>query len=36
MKHNSVRGANAMEFPTGKFARGANTLVKTIYSRWRP
>jgi hypothetical protein len=31
MKYN---GANTMEFPVGKFARGANTMVKTIYSRW--
>jgi hypothetical protein len=30
MKYN---GANTMEFPVGKFARGANTMVKTIYSR---
>ena len=26
MKHNSARGANTMEFPIGKFARGANTM----------
>jgi hypothetical protein len=36
MKHNSARGANTMEFPLGKFAGGANTMVKTIDSRWRP
>ena len=35
VKHNSARGANTMEFPIGKFPRGANT-VKTIDSRWRP
>ena len=29
MKHNSARGANTMEFPIGKFAGGANTMVKT-------
>ena len=34
-KHNSARGANTMEFPIGKFAGGANTMVKTIDSRWR-
>jgi hypothetical protein len=33
MKHNSARAAKTMEFPIGKFARGANTMVKTIYSR---
>jgi hypothetical protein len=33
MKHNSTRGANTMEFPIGKFAVGANTMVKTIDSR---
>ena len=32
---NSASGANTMEFPIGKFAGGANTLVKTIDSRWR-
>jgi hypothetical protein len=26
MKHNSAKGANTMEFPTGKFASGANTI----------
>jgi hypothetical protein len=36
MKHNSARGANTIEFPIGKFAEGANTMVKTIGSRWRP
>jgi hypothetical protein len=36
MKHNSARGANTMEFPIGKFAQGANTMAKTIYSRWHP
>ena len=36
MKHNSARSANTMEFPIGKFAGGANTMVKTIDSRWRP
>jgi hypothetical protein len=39
MKHNSARGANTLEFPTGKFgkfARGANTMVTAIYSRWHP
>jgi hypothetical protein len=36
MKHNSARRANTMEFPIGKFAMGSNTMVKTIYSRWRP
>jgi hypothetical protein len=36
MKHNSATGANTMKFPIGKFARGANTMVKTIDSRWRP
>ena len=35
MKHNSARGANTMEFPIGKFAGEANTMVKTIDSRWR-
>jgi hypothetical protein len=29
-KRNSARGANTMEFPIGKFAGGANTMVKTI------
>jgi hypothetical protein len=32
MKHNSARGANTMEFPIGKFAGGAKTIVKTIDS----
>ena len=36
MKHNSATGASTMEFPIGKFAGGANTMVKTIDSRWRP
>jgi hypothetical protein len=35
MKHNSAGGANTMEFPVGKFAGSANTMVKTIDSRWR-
>jgi hypothetical protein len=35
MKHNSARGANTIEFPFGEFAGGANTIVKTIDSRWR-
>ena len=34
-KHNSARGASTMEFPKGKFAGGANTMVKTMHSRWR-
>ena len=34
-KHTSVRGANTMEFPIGKFSGGANTVVKTIDSKWR-
>ena len=34
-KHNKARGANTLEFPTGKFEGGANTMVKTIDSRWR-
>jgi hypothetical protein len=34
MKHNSARGVNTMEFPIGKFAGGAGTMVKTIDSRW--
>jgi hypothetical protein len=33
MKHNSARGANTMEFLVGKFAGGANTMMKTIDSR---
>ena len=33
MKHNSTMGANTMEFSIGKFAVGANTMVKTIDSR---
>jgi hypothetical protein len=33
-KHNSARGANTMEFPIRKFSGGANTMVKTIDSRW--
>jgi hypothetical protein len=36
MKQNSERGAKTMEFHIGKFAEGANTMVKTIDSRWRP
>ena len=32
MKRNSARGANTMEFPIGKFAGGANTMVKIIDS----
>ena len=35
MKHNSARDANTMEFPVGKFVGDANTMVKTIDSRWR-
>jgi hypothetical protein len=32
MKHNSARAANTINgFPIGKFARGINTMVKTIY-----
>jgi hypothetical protein len=31
MKHNSARTENTMEFPIGKFSRGINTMVKTIY-----
>ena len=27
MKHNAARGANTLEFPIGKFAGGANTMV---------
>jgi hypothetical protein len=34
-KHNSARVANTMEFPVGKYPGGANTMVKTIDSRWR-
>ena len=34
-KQNSARGAKTMEFPIGKFEGGANTIVKTIDSRWR-
>jgi hypothetical protein len=34
MKHNGARGTNTMEFPIGKFTGGANTIVKTIDSRW--
>jgi hypothetical protein len=31
MNHNSAMGSNTMEFPIGKFARGANKMVKGIF-----